>query len=252
MENFALLKTLIKIVVILSISLLLCELKLSVNAQANSGKNFILPKTFKINDKFLPPLDAKIEHPQSKSVSTGTVQVKVVKPNSAVTSTQPKKTAPVAYRQPASVVTTASDLNNLKLINATTTQKIIKQTSANNNNIKSVVVQTNPLKTNSTNKVNNSVSLTNLIKNYRYTYADTLKSTITAFSSVGITLNSYNTERGQIIAKLPSGQEIFILVAPFNDNSTYVRVTPTDGNYNIPMTIINELFLNISNNLSKK
>lgn len=221
-------KTIIVIIIVL-LSIILCGFNLSAKAEGNSGKNFILPKTFKINDKFLPPLDAKTQPAQNKTVSTGTIQVKVYKPNSVVTSTPVKNTPPAVYKQPSSIVT---------------------KTPAKNNNAKSSTVQTNPIKINTANKANNSASLTNLIKNYECAYADTLKSTIIALSAMGITPESYNTERGQIVAKLPSGKEIFILVVPSNNgSSTNVRITPTDGNYNLPMITINEIFSNIGGSL---
>ena len=241
-------KTIIKLTTIILFSLVLCEFNLLVKAEGNSGKNFILPKTFKINDKFLPPLNAKSETPKKKTVSTvknlvkvnkptsvivltGNKPVKTFKPNSAVTSTQINNKIPAVYKQPASA-------------------SILAKTSIKNNNIKSSIIQTNSVKINPTIKSNNAASLTSLIKNYKYPYADTLKSTITALSSMEITPESYNTERGQIIAKLPSGKEIFILLVPFNENSTCVRITPTDENYNLPMTSINEIFSNIKDNLS--
>lgn len=238
-------KTIIKLAVIILIALVLCGFDLSAKAQVNSGKNFILPKTFKINDEFLPPLDAKQNLPQSKTVSTETTPVKVIKPNtvitststpkvqtvktnSVVTSTQTKNKIPAVYKQPAAIITTSP---------------------AKNNSVKSTVIQTNPIKTNTINKSNNATSITNLIKNYESSYADTLKSTIIALSAMGITPDSYNTEKGQIIAKLQSGKEIFVLLVPFKEDSTCVRITPTDGIYNIPLNTINEIFSNINANL---
>lgn len=238
-------KTIFKATTVILISLVLCGFNHSAKAEGNSGKNFILPKTFKINDEFLPPLDVKSKPKQNKTVSTDTIPVTVykansvntstvnkavqtIKTNSTETSTQVKSPIPAVYKQPTAVITT---------------------TPAKNNNDKTSIIQTNPIKTNSANKTNKTASLTNLIKNYEYAYADTLKSTIITLSSMGITPDSYNTERGQIIAKLPSGKEIFILVAPFKDTSSCVRITPTDGNYNLPMTTINEIFSNIGDNL---
>jgi len=222
-------KTIIKLIVIIIIALVLCGFNISAKAEGSSGKNFILPKTFKINDEFLPPLDTKSDSLQKKTISTETIPVKIIKPNIVTTSTNnSKEKVPTVYKQSSVVITTSS---------------------AKNNSVKSTVVQTNPVKINPVNKSNNATSLTNLIKNYESSYADTLKSTIIALSAIGITPDSYNTERGQIIAKLPSGKEIFILVVPFTDNSTGVRITPTDGNYNLPLTTINEIFSNIGENL---
>jgi len=235
----------IKVLNIILISLLLCELNFSANAEDTNGKNFMLPKTFKINDEFLPPLNASSTTKQSKTLSTETNAVNVNKSNSVTTSTvnktmqtvktnnvgtsaQVKNKVPAVYKQPTAIITT---------------------TPSNNNSAKSTVVRTNAVKPVTVNKSNN-LSLTNLIKNYDCDYADTLKSTIISLSTMGITTSSYNTDKGQISAFLPSGKEIFILVVPFDNNSTYVRITPADGTYNLPMTTINTIFSNIQDNLS--
>ena len=229
-------KTIIKVTAIILISQVLCGFNPSVKAAGNSGKNFMLPKSFKINDAYLPPIDTKPEPQKDKAVSTSNptierskaVSVTTIKSNSTVTTTEIKNKIPAVQKQSSSIITT---------------------NSAKNNNIKSNITQTNPIKTSSVNKTNNAVSLTNLIKNYENSYSDTLKSTIIALSSMGITPDSYNTEKGQIIAKLPSGKEIFILVVPFNERQTCVRITPIDGNYNMPMIMINEIFSNIKDDL---
>ena len=154
--------------------------------------------------------------------------MQTVKTNSVVTSSQTKNKTSAVYKLPTSVITTSP---------------------VKNNSVKSTVLQTNPIKANPFNNSNNATSLTNLIKNYESSYADTLKSTVIALSSMGIAPDSYNTERGQIIAKLPSGKEIFILLVPFKEDTTCVRITPTDGNYNISLYTINEIFSNIKENL---
>lgn len=234
-----------KSIILILFILVFCGLNLSVKAEGNSAKNFILPKTFKINDDFLPPLDTKQQSKQNKTVSTEAPPSKNIKPAVVVSSTSNKIIQPVKINS----VVTSTQVNTK--IPAVKKQPVatITATPAKINNIKKTVIQTNPIKTNSTNKLNNATSLTNLIKNYDYAYADTLKSTIISLSEMGITPDSYNTEKGQIIAKLPSGKEIFILLAPFNNDSTFVRITPTDGNYNIPLTTINEIFANIKGNL---
>jgi len=218
--------------IMIIILLILCGFNLSVNAENTNGKNFMLPKTFKINDEFLPPLDASSIPEKNKTVSTETPKVnkttQTVKTNPVKSSSQIINKSPAVYKQPALTITTP----------------------AKNNGAKSSTVQTNTIKPNILNKVNNASSLTNLIKNYDCDYSGTLKSTIIALSTMGIATSSYNTEKGQILATLPSGKELFILVVPFNNNSTYVRITPADGNYNLPMATINTIFSNIQDNLT--
>lgn len=201
------------------ILLIFCGLKLPANAQTSSGKNFILPKSFKINDDYLPPLDLKPEPKQNKTTST----------NPPSQTTQTKNTIPVVNKQPTATITT---------------------TPAPNDGSKTKTVQTNPVTINTANKTNNSTSLSNLIKVYDSSYENTMKSTIISLAAMGISPDSYNTDKGQILAKLPSGQGIFILLVPLGDNSTTVRITPTDGNYNIPLNTVNAIFSDINSNLT--
>ncbi|HBG47919.1 MAG TPA: hypothetical protein DDW90_00075 [Cyanobacteria bacterium UBA9971] len=238
-------KIIIKLTVIILIALVLCGFELSSKAEGTSGKNFILPKTFKINDEFLPPLDAKPNLPQNKTVSTEPTPIKVIKPNAVITSTSNPKVQTVKTNS----VTTSTQTKNKIPVVYKQPDAVITTNPAKNNNVKSTVIQTNPIKTNTINKSGNATSITNLIKNYESSYADTLKSTIIALSAMGIIPESYNTEKGQIIAKLPSGKEIFILLVPFKEDTTCVRITPTDGNYNISLYTINEIFSNIKENL---
>ena len=250
------LKKFIKVTAIIMISLILCGFKAAAKDAVSSGKNFILPKTFKINDQFLPPLDLKPEKFKNKPVATVNIPVKAVKtsngatakvltiktapvitskinkPASSVISTQIKKETPVLYKQPGKIQIQSAQ--QIKPANFVKAQVMIASKKNNtSNSLKSI----------------NSVSLTNLIKNYNFSYANTIKSTVTSLSEMQIIPVSYNTEKGQIIAKLASGKELFILIIPYKENYTCVRITPADGNYNLPMTTINEIFLTISNNL---
>lgn len=199
-------KKLIKILAIILILLFGCGYQTNAKETANSCKNFILPKTFKINDDYLPPLNTKpITKPTVKTTVTPVKTEKIV---------QPPPKAPVKPTVKTVSIPVKKDITPVSVPN-----------------------------------IVNTVSLTNLVKSYKYSYTDTLQSTIISLSSLEITPVSYNTEKGQISAKLSSGKEIFILIVPFSENYTCVRITPTDGNYNLPMTTINQIFSAISDNL---
>lgn len=163
-------KKIISLTLIILFSLLICKLEVSAETQ----NNFILPKSFKVNEQ------------TNKTVQTKTIQTKPV-----------VKTVPVVKQEPPKT----------------------------------------------------QVSLENLVKNYKNSYADTLKSTIVSLNMMGIKTTSYNTQKGQIIAKLPSGKEIFVLIVPFSENQTSIRITPANGEYNLPMDIINEIFSAVEDNL---
>lgn len=98
-------------------------------------------------------------------------------------------------------------------------------------------------------KTINDVSLTNLIKNYDYDYASTFKSTLNTLFQSDITLVAYDSNSGQIKARLKSGRELFILLLPSQDKLTHVRITPADGRYDLPMDIVNGIFKGIGRSL---
>jgi len=238
----------IKAPAIITLSLILCGFKAEAKEPATSGKNFILPKTFKINDQFLPPLDIKPAPVKNKPVTA----VKTpVKPAVATVKAETKKTTPVTSTIPAkkapTLVNKQPDKIQIKTVKQIKPEIVVQApvpvASDKNNIVKVNYIQANPLKTST------AVSLSNLIKNYDFSYADTIKSTITSLSEMQIVPVSYNTENGQIIAKLDSGKELYILIVPYKENSTCVRITPADGNYNLPMATINEIFTAIGNNL---
>jgi len=249
-----------------------------------SGKNFMLPKNIKINDKYLAPLEpATISKPYAvPKAKTETTTVKLAKPASIPTS--PSKTEAAAVKsKPITPPVKASSSNalkpvviigtepattktykpaNLKINNETTTLKTIKSESTT---LKEIKVLLPPASTtaNSSQKIivkeavtekntvgqNNLFSVQNLIKTYNNSYTNTFKAAIMAISTSGASPVSFNTSKGQIIAKLDSDKEILILIVPYSEKSTSIRITPADGNYNIPMSGIKKLFKAIDENL---
>lgn len=102
----------------------------------------------------------------------------------------------------------------------------------------------NPEKT-----VKTDVSLTKFVKNYKYNYSQTLNSTIIALTEFNIEPLCYDSSRGHIKARLNTGKELFIMLLPSTEKMTHVRITPADGQYNISMDLIGDIFTNIERNL---
>lgn len=94
------------------------------------------------------------------------------------------------------------------------------------------------------------ISLSDYIKYYSYSYADTFTSALSALSTNNIAISSFNSSKGQVKAKVYN-KELFILVAAVKNNETLVRITPTDGIYNISPDIVNNIFQNIKLELTK-
>jgi hypothetical protein len=94
------------------------------------------------------------------------------------------------------------------------------------------------------------LSLISLIKNFQYDYSSTMDSAVASLVENNVDILFYDTEKGQIQARLQSGKEIFILLLPFQDRLTYVRITPCDGDYNFSKDSIDELFRAMQRNLA--
>jgi hypothetical protein len=295
-----------KILTVIFVLVFACGCKASAQTTYSGGK-YILPKSFKIDDKLLPPLENKQQvKPPAKSVSTqkkppvvtasqkSGANASTQKPVAKSTVVEVKKIAAPPLPQKNTVLSTTVTQKSVqtqipakpvvnKSVKTTLPQKAIIKVQApitlqkpvanktisntSQNSIhkapaatslpKPAVVKTMPQrpvvqtvqKQPVATVVYNNISLTSLVKNYKYSYDDTLKSTMVSLLEAGLTPVSYNTDKGQIIARLSSGKEVFVLIVPFGNTYTCVRITPTDGNYNLPMNTINQVFSSIDLNL---
>ncbi len=130
----------------------------------------------------------------------------------------------------------------------------VKQEKSDNTAAVSVKQEQQPenVKTTSYNisaPVKTDISLTDLIKNFNYSYPKTFRSTMTTLMQFNIKPVSYDSSKGEIKAKLDSGKEIFILLLPSQKKLTYVRITPADGRYDISKELVSQIFKNLERNL---
>lgn len=93
------------------------------------------------------------------------------------------------------------------------------------------------------------ISLVNLVRTLKCDYSSAFMSTLGTLVDKGITLLEYDSTKGQIKARLASGRDLFILLLPSKEKLTYMRITPADGRYDIPVDTINQLFNDIDQNL---
>jgi hypothetical protein len=96
-----------------------------------------------------------------------------------------------------------------------------------------------------------NTSLSDHIRQYNYQYLDTFISVLAVLSRSKVAIDSYNTSKGEIKAKLGNGKEVYILVVSPQIDLTQVRITPSDGVYNIPLDMLNRVFENIKVELTK-
>lgn len=94
-----------------------------------------------------------------------------------------------------------------------------------------------------------TISLTELIRNYKYNYTKTLVSTLVTLEELNLGSIRFDSSKGQIIVSTPGGNDIFILLLPAQDNLTYVRITPADGQYRFSRELINNIFSRIASNI---
>jgi len=94
-------------------------------------------------------------------------------------------------------------------------------------------------------------TLSNHIKSYQQPYLSVYMAALSALSN-NLTIVSYDSAKGVIKARARGGEELFILVASFQNNLTKVRITPADGIYDIPLDVINGIFEGIKVELAHK
>jgi hypothetical protein len=94
------------------------------------------------------------------------------------------------------------------------------------------------------------LTLNNFIKSYQKPYMNVYISTLTTLSDTQ-TVTSYDSSKGEIKTRLKNGKELYVLVVPFQNNTTKVRITPGDGVYDIPSETIATMFSGINSELAK-
>jgi len=95
-----------------------------------------------------------------------------------------------------------------------------------------------------------TISLTELIRNYKYDYFRTLVSILVSLEELNLGQIYFDSSKGQIFVSPANGKDIFILLLPSQDNLTSVRITPADGQYNINREMVNSIFSRIDHNIS--
>jgi|GEM_PF-2892462 len=93
------------------------------------------------------------------------------------------------------------------------------------------------------------ISLSDFIGSFNASYSNTFTSTLYALSSSNAEILSFNSLEGKIYARLYNRKDLYILVHTVNDRNTSVRITPTDGVYNIPNSLVKEVFTDIKREL---
>ncbi|MFH0702679.1 MAG: hypothetical protein V2B14_03975 [bacterium] len=96
------------------------------------------------------------------------------------------------------------------------------------------------------------ISLSDFVRSYHYIYLDTFVSTLAVLASLDIAVISYDSSKGEIKARLNNGKDIFILVISYDEKITYIRITPINGDYNIPVEIVKNILDNVKLELTKK
>ncbi|MFA6989776.1 MAG: hypothetical protein WC197_06885 [Candidatus Gastranaerophilaceae bacterium] len=93
-----------------------------------------------------------------------------------------------------------------------------------------------------------SSSISNYTATFNRSYDDVFITALSALEKSPLTVISFDSESGRIFCNYRNLKAIYGKVESTSVNSTIFRITPADGNYNIPLTIINGIFHDMRGN----
>lgn len=96
------------------------------------------------------------------------------------------------------------------------------------------------------------ISLDDFVRNYDRDYSKVFISTLSAVSRMKLGISSFNSSKGEIMAKLLNNKELFIVVYSSDEKNTLVRITPANGIYDFDEDIAAEIFKNIKIEITRK
>lgn len=194
----------------------------------NSG--YILPKTFKINDKYLPPLNST---PPSNPAKGETSTITVIKGNQKTT-----------VKTPKAITTRTSHTSSTPPKESNVTLKPVKTPQSQNITKTPATTPAKPFITSVSSP--KTVSLTSLVRKYDLAYPEAFRSAVLALSDMQIPAENFNSATGQIVFRLKNRKEFFMLIAPFEQNASFIRITPADGDYAVSLESLDQIFSAIS------
>lgn len=97
-----------------------------------------------------------------------------------------------------------------------------------------------------------NLSMSNFVRSYSASYQKTFNSTLSALTDTNVEILKINSSDGIIIGRVTGWKSINITVKQINPGNTSVKITPTDGIYNISTSQTKEIFDNLLKELSYK
>ncbi len=94
-----------------------------------------------------------------------------------------------------------------------------------------------------------SQNLLDHLKAFDASYMEVYINTIAVLSDLDTNILSFNSEKGHIVARLSEEKEVFIIILPVNQKLTYIRVTPSNGEYDLSQDFVNSFFAQIQSKL---
>jgi hypothetical protein len=101
-------------------------------------------------------------------------------------------------------------------------------------------------------KTESAASLANFTASFKKPYDKVFITAVSTLEKSPITVVSFDTASGRIFCNYRETKSIYGVVESTSSNSTVFRITPADGNYNIPLTIIKSIFQEMEQELSVK
>ncbi len=101
-------------------------------------------------------------------------------------------------------------------------------------------------------RARSSQNLLDHLKAFDASYMEVYINTIAVLSDLNTKVLSFNSEKGHINARLSEDKEVFIIILPVNQKLTYIRVTPSNGEYDLSQEFVSSFFTKVQSKLKKQ
>lgn len=101
-------------------------------------------------------------------------------------------------------------------------------------------------------QTHSGVSVLDYTATFNRPYDDVFIVAISALAKSPVTVVSFDSASGRIFCNYKNIKAIYAIVESPSSNSTIIKITPADGNYNIPLTIINKIFEDVNSSITVK
>lgn len=95
-------------------------------------------------------------------------------------------------------------------------------------------------------------TITNVVQYFNAPYDKVFSHIIGIVDNSDLELVSYDTKTGRIFSNYQNEKPVYITVSQYNTDNVMVKITPADGIYNIPVSVIDKIFADLNRSLAIK